>query len=177
MPLTRFLKEGHKMKRVASILTTLALFTVASLVLVSATTASPVAGTQRITMESSSTLQQRGSSGAFVLTPVGSGPLQPDAGTFTSSISQKKIVRDGQSVYVFKGKSTWKGKLGTLVVQQQFDDVDASRGYRVATGLWSLVSAQGTGQYAGVRASGRAAYVLTPSGHVFFRWEGLAAKS
>jgi hypothetical protein len=155
---------------------TLALLGAGALVLVSAAPASTAAGKQPVTMESSSTLKLRGSSGAFVLTPVGSGPLQPDAGTFTSVISQKKVVRDGQSVYVFTGTSTWNGKLGTLVVHEQFDDVDASRGYRIATGPWSLVSAKGTGQYTGVSASGRSAYVLTPGGRVFFRWEGLAAK-
>lgn len=154
----------------------LALLSAGALVLVTAAPASTAAGKQQITIESSSTLAQRGSSGAFVLTPVGSGPLQPDAGTFTSALSQKKAIRDGQSVYIFSGTSTWTGKLGTLVVQCQFDDVDASRGYRVATGPWSLVSAKGTGQYAGVSGSGRSVYVLTPGGHVFFRWQGLAAK-
>jgi hypothetical protein len=158
-------------------LKTLALLGAAVLVLVSATAASAAARKQPVTMESSSTLQLQGSSGVFVVTPVGSGPLLPDAGTFTSSISQKKLVRGGQSVYVFTGTSTWKGKLGTLVVKEQFDDVDASRGYRVATGLWSLVSAKGTGRYAGVSASGGSAYVVTPGGRVLFRWEGLAAKS
>lgn len=144
--------------------------------LVSAATATPAAGKQHITMESSTTIELRGKSGAFVLTPAGSGPLQSDAGTFTSSISQRKVVRDGQAAYLFTATATWKGKLGTLVVREQFDDVDASRGYRVGTGLWSFVSAKGTGQYAGVSASGRSAYVVTPAGRVLFRWEGLATK-
>ncbi len=157
------------------LLTMLALVGAGALILVSATTASTVAGKQHITMEAAFAAGPGG--GAFVLTPVGSGPLHPDAGTFTSSVSQKKLVRDGQSVVVFRGTSTWKGKLGTLVVRDLIDDVAAGRSYRVGTGIWSLVSAQGTGQYAGVSASGRSAYVLTPGGRVLFRWEGLAAKS
>lgn len=155
----------------------LAVLFAAALTLVSATTASPTTGKQSIAMEASKMVGPEGTA-TFVLTPVSSGTLQHDTGTFTfTSSSQKKLVRDGQSVIVFNATLTWIGKLGTFVTHMQVNDVAVGKDYRVGTGLWSLVGAKGTGQYASVSGSGRSAYVLTPNGRVHFQWEGLATKS
>lgn len=164
-----------KMKRVASVLTTLALVTVASLVLVSATPAGPAASKQRVVMEAKKIVGPGG--GTFSVTPVGLGPLKSDSGKFTFTGSQKDVVRSGQSVIIFTVTSTWTGKRGTMVLRERIDDVAAAdTGYRVGTGMWSLLSARGTGQYAGLSGSGRSAYVVTPQERVFFRWEGFVTK-
>jgi hypothetical protein len=62
------------------------------------------------------------------------------------------------------------------VLKEQIDDVRAGDGYRVGAGVWSLLGARGTGQYAGLSGSGRSAYVLTPPGRVYSRWEGFVGK-
>lgn len=164
------------MKRGASILTTLALLTVASLVLVSAPLAGSAASKpQRVAIEVKSTVGSRG--GDFVLTPLGSGPLESDAGTITDTVSQKHVVRGGQSVIIFTLTSTWTGKRGTMVLRERIEDVAGGGGYRVGTGVWSVLSAKGTDQYAGLSGSGRSAYALTPQGCcVLIRYEGLVTQ-
>ena len=52
----------------------------------------------------------------------------------------------------------------------------AGNGYRVGTGVWSVVQASGKRQYAGVTGGGRSAYVLGHDHRVFFRWEGFVTK-
>jgi hypothetical protein len=89
------------MKRVATIL---ALLTVASLVLVSATPAGQAASNQRVAMEAKSTAGSK--AGTFVLTALGSGPLKSDAGTIKDTVSQKHVARSGQSVTIFTITST-----------------------------------------------------------------------
>ncbi len=115
--------------------------------------------------------------GKFVLTSLGSGSLKSDAGTIKRAVSQKKVVRRGQSVIIFTMTSTWTGKRGKMVLREQIDDVAGGGGYRVGTGDWSLLSASGTNQYARLSGSGRSAYVLAPHGCcVLFRYEGLVTK-
>ena len=163
------------MKRLASFLTTLAVLNVASLMLVSATWAATTVSKQRVVMEAKAIVGPGG--GTFVVTPQGHGPLKSDAGKFTFTVSQKEVVRSGQSVIIFTSTSTWAGKRGTMVLRERFDDVAAGgNGYRVGTGVWSLLSARGTGQYAGLSGSGRSAYVVTPQERLFFRWEGFVTK-
>lgn len=165
------------MKRTTSFTTTLALVTVASLVCISATPAGPATNRQRVAVEAKKIAGP--GDGTFVLTTLGPGPLKPDSGTFTDSVSQKNVVRSGQSVLIFTATSTWTGKQGTLVLQLRIDDVAAGNGYRVGTGMWSLLSARGTGQYAGLNGSGRLAYVATPKApidHVSIRYEGVVTK-
>jgi hypothetical protein len=164
------------MNRVASVLMTLTLLTVASLVLVSATPAGPAASKpQRVVMEVTSKFSSPG--GTFVLTSLGSGSLKSDAGSIKRTVSQKKVVRRGQSVIVFTMTSTWTGKQGKMVLRERIDDVAGGSGYRVGTGVWSLLGASGTDQYAGVNGSGRSAYVLAPHGCcALFRYEGLVTK-
>jgi hypothetical protein len=164
------------MKRVASILATLALLTVASLVLVSATPAGPAASKpQRVVMEVKSKVGSGG--GTFVLTPLRSGPLKSDAGMIKETISQKHVVRGGQAVIIFTITSTWTGKRGTMVLRERIDDVAGGAGYRVGTGTWSLLRASGTDQYAGLSGGGRSAYVLALKGCcVLFHYEGFVTK-
>jgi hypothetical protein len=149
---------------------------VASLVLVSATPAGPAAsGPQRIVMEVKTKVSSAG--GTFVLTPLGSGSLKSDTGTIKRTVSQKKVVRYGQSVIIFTMTSTWTGKRGKMVLRERIDDVAGGSGYRIGTGVWSLLSASAAKQYAGLSGSGRAAYWLAPQGCcVFFRYEGLVTK-
>ena len=161
-------------ERVARTLTTLAQLSVASLVLVSAAQAGPAATKQRVVMEAKAAAGPGG--GTFVVTPQGPGPLKSDTGTFTFTISKQEVVRSGQRVTIYTVTSTWAGKRGTLVLRQRIDDVAAGNGYRVGTGVWSLLSARGTGQYAGVSGSGRSAYAWTPQKRVFFRYEGFVTK-
>jgi hypothetical protein len=159
---------------VAPVMTTLALFTVAVLVLVSATPASPAASKQRVVLEAKKTYGPGG--GTFVVTTLGPGPLTSDSGEFTFRASPKNVVRSGQSIIVFSTTTSFTGKRGTLVFRGPFDQVAAGNGYRVATGDWSIVTARGTGQYAGLSGSGRSAYVVTPQGRLFTRWEGFVTK-
>lgn len=161
-------------KRVAPVVTTLVLVTVASLVLVSATPAGPSASKQRVEMEAKKIVGPGG--GAFVLTPLGRGPLKSDTGKFTFTASQKEVVRSGQSVLIFTLTSTWTGERGTMVLRERIDDVAAASGYRVGTGVWSLLRARGTGQYAGLSGSGRSAYVVTAQERVFSRLEGFVTR-
>ncbi len=163
------------MKRVASLLTALALLSIASLVLVSATSAGTAASNQRVVIEGKATVGT--GSARFALTPLGSGSLKSDSGTMVETVTQKHVVRSGQAVIIFTVTSTWTGKLGTLVLRQRIDDVAAGSAYRVGTGDWSLLTASGTNQYAGLTGSGRSAYVLAPHGCcVLFRLEGFVAK-
>ena len=159
------------MKTVATILAVLA---VASFVLASPTAAGQ-ASKQSVVMEVKSTVGSK--AGTFVLTPQGSGPLKSDAGTINETVSQKHVVRNGQSVIIFAITSTWTGKLGTMVLQERINDVAGGGGYRVGTGVWSLRGASGTSQYAGLSGGGGSAYALSAHGCcVLFRYEGLVAK-
>ena len=162
------------MKLVTSVLMPLLLAFVASLVLVAAAPANPTATKQHVVLEGTKIAGPGG--GTFTLTASGSGPLKADSGTFSGPVSQKKIVRNGQAVIIFTSTTTFKGKLGTLVLKERFEDVAAGNGYRVGTGVWSVVKAKGKRQYAGLTGSGRSAYVLAQDHHVFFRWEGFVTK-
>jgi hypothetical protein len=162
------------MKRVTSALPTVVVLTVGSLVFVSAAPAGPAANKQHVVMEVKSEVGS--AAGTFVLTPLGSGPITSDAGTISLTVSQKHGVRSGQSVIIFTIASTWTGKRGTMVVRQRIDDVAGGGSYRVGTGVWSLLSASGTNQYAGLSGSGRSAYVVPPHGPVLFRYEGFVTK-
>ena len=168
--------DRAKTKGVSWALTTLAVLTVASLLFVSATLAGPAASKQRIAMKVKSPVGS--GAGTFIFTPLGSGPLESDAGTIKdTSEQQKHVVRGGQPVIVFTFTSTWTGKKGTMVIRERIDDVAAKNGNRIGTGVWSLLRAKGTDQYAGLSGSGRSAYVLPPNGCcVLFRYQGSVTK-
>ncbi len=116
------------MKRVASISTILALLTVASLVLVSATPADPAASKQRVVMEAKGFGP---AGGTFVFAPQAPGPLHSDAGKYTFTAAKNRVVRSGQFVIVYTVTVTFAGKQGTLVTRERIEDVPAGS----ATGL------------------------------------------
>ena len=158
-----------------STLTALALLTVASLVLVSTAPAERTATTQRVVMKVRSKIGS--AAGTFALTATGTGPLRSDTGTIAETVAQKQIVRGGTPVIVFTITSTWTGKRGTMVLRERIEDVAGKNGNRIGTGVWSLLRAKGTDQYAGLSGSGRSAYVLTPHGCcVLFRYQGSVTK-
>ena len=142
--------------------------------LVSAAPAGPIAVKQHVVIEAKKTAGPGG--GTFVVTSMGSGPLTSDFGNFTFTVSQKHVVRSGQPATIYTVVSTWAGKQGTMVFRERIEDVAAGNGYRVGTGVWSLIAARGTGQYAGLNGTGRSAYAWTNQNRVYFRFEGTVTK-
>jgi hypothetical protein len=93
--------------------------------------------------------------GTFTLDPLQAGALKPDSGTTSVVYKRLKVmIRDGQSVEVFRLTFTLKGKNGTLTTQERNEWVDAGGPY-VGNGTWKIVG--GTGQYAGITGHGRTA--------------------
>lgn len=174
------------MKRAASILTTFELFTLASLILVSATPAAtkddprcvPRSGKQCVAMETRFGRVEGPRPVKFSLTTTGPGPLSSDSGTVVFRYSTKTLVRDGQGVTVYSGTATWTGKRGAFVSRERSEQFDVGSGAAASVGVWSLLRAYGTGQYTGLRGSGRLAGVAMVSPTlVLIRWEGLVSKS
>jgi hypothetical protein len=108
----------------------------------------------------------------FVLTPLQAGALKRDSGTLTAgSPPGRDVMREGQSVTIYDGVGTFKGKLGSLVIRNRSEWFEAGNGYHVATDAWKVV--RGTGQYAGVTGSGRGGSVwLERTDHWSSRGEG-----
>ena len=109
----------------------------------------------------------------FVLTPYGAGTLEPDSGTETAVVANKRIVtRDGQTAFVITWISTCKGKHGTFVMRVRIDHVDAGNGFHIGTGTWRFV--RGTDAYAGITGGGRVAnaWIEFGSGALSERREG-----
>jgi hypothetical protein len=114
----------------------------------------------------------RGNSGAFVLTPLTSGPIKPDSGTATACCWTGRLSqRDGQSIEVDKPLRTFVGKRGTFAWRARIVWVDLGGGYSVGTGEWKI--AHGTGAYAHLEGHGRNALVSGPNGQGAGRAEGL----
>ena len=92
----------------------------------------------------------------FVLTTYGAGALEPDSGTETAVVANKRIVtRDGQTAFVITWISTCKGKRGSFVMRVRIEHVDAGNGLHIGTGTWRFV--RGTDAYAGITGGGRVA--------------------
>ena len=105
------------------------------------------------------------SNGQFVLTPLQSGALKRDSGSARIVYSDAGgVMRQGQSISLYDTTFTYKGRRGTLTVQERIEWVDVSNenapgfGFRpgVAFGTWKVV--RGTGQYAGIAGGGRTAH-------------------
>ena len=158
------------MSRMTGYLMPLWLVIAAAVALLSAPAALPAASKQPVVMEANGSGPLGGS---FRIIPGRSGPLEADTGTYTFKASKREVVRNGQRVTLYGVTATWRGKRGTLVLRERYEDVAAARGYRVGTGTWSTLPARGTGQYAGLQATGASAYVLTPNRGPFVRYEGL----
>jgi hypothetical protein len=107
----------------------------------------------------------------FVLTPLEGGPLKRDSGTATGALPPERVViRNGQSISVYDGVSTLRGKRGSLAMRYHSEYVDAGNGYHVGTGTWKVV--RGTGQYAGISGGGRSGDVWLERGPWSSRNEG-----
>jgi hypothetical protein len=102
----------------------------------------------------------------FVLTPLGPGRLEPDSGTESTLWSNRRVLREGQSIQIETGVTTAKGKRGTFVYRMRTEWADAGNGYSSGAGTWKIV--RGTGQYAGATGSGRSGHVFRQRGSLFF---------
>ena len=108
----------------------------------------------------------------FVLTPLTSGPLRRDRGTYSSCCwTRRFFTRDGESMEVDDPTVTMKGRRGTFTWRERLTFVDIDNGYDVATGPWTIT--RGTGAYAHVRGHGREAAVDKQNVEVAVRDEGL----
>jgi hypothetical protein len=108
----------------------------------------------------------------FVLTPLQAGRLKSDSGKQIGALPPERVVmREGQSVSIYEGVTTLKGRRGSLVVRYRDEYVDAGNGYQVGTGTWKVV--RGTGQYAHVTGGGRTGNVSLDRGPWSSRQEGV----
>jgi hypothetical protein len=141
----------------------------AAITLTSAAAARPDAAKQRVAITS-----QAGTTtpiSPFVLTPLEDGALKRDSGTSTGALPPERVVlRGGQSVSVYDGVSTFRGKRGSLVMRYHSEYVDAGNGYHVGTGTWKVV--RGSGQYAGIAGGGRSGDMWLEGGPWSSRNEG-----
>jgi hypothetical protein len=107
----------------------------------------------------------------FVLVPLHAGPLERDSGTQMGALPPERVVmRNGQSVSLYDGVTTLRGKRGNLVIRYRSEYVDAGNGYHVGTGTWTVV--RGTGQYAKVDGGGLSGNVWLDRGPWSSRDEG-----
>jgi hypothetical protein len=108
----------------------------------------------------------------FVLTPLHAGRVKSDSGKQTGALPPERvIVRGGQSVSIYEGVTTLKGRRGSLVIRYRDEYVDAGNGYHVGTGTWKVV--RGTGQYGRVTGGGRTGNVSLDRGPWSSRQEGV----
>ncbi|HSF61144.1 MAG TPA: hypothetical protein VLA69_05575 [Gaiellaceae bacterium] len=136
------------------------LVAVAVVTLSSLAAAAPDAAKQRVAISAKNL-----SNGQFVLTPLQSGALKPDSGSARIVYSNAGgAMRQGQSISLYDTTFTYKGRRGTLTIQERIEWVDVSnenaRGFDfrpgVAFGTWKVV--RGTGQYARIVGGGRTAH-------------------
>lgn len=125
---------------------------VAAVTLTSVAAAGPGAAKQRVAFTTQAAKTTTVS--PFVLTPLQAGALKRDSGTLTADLPRgRDVMRQGQSITIYDGVGTFKGKLGSLVFRTRSEWIEAGNGYHVATDTWKVV--RGTGQYAGVTGGGR----------------------
>ena len=94
------------------------------------------------------------SPGRWVLTPVGSGKLEPDSGTETSVVrNERHVVRHGQEVKILTWVATAEGKHGSFLLRERIEHLGAGNGFGIGTGTWTLV--RGTGAYKDATGGGR----------------------
>jgi hypothetical protein len=141
----------------------------AAVTLTSVAAAEPDAARQRVVINMKIHPQK-----TFVLTPQQFGPLKRDSGTISgnwTSISGRKVMRDGQEVWIYNGAvTTLTGQRGTLTIRDRNEWVDVGNHDSVAIGTWKVV--RGTGQYAGIVGKGRNGHAGLGSPW-YARYEGL----
>jgi hypothetical protein len=99
----------------------------------------------------------------FALTPLQAGRVKSDSGKQTGALPPERVImRGGQSVSIYEGVTTLKGRRGNLVIRYRDEYVDAGNGYHVGTGTWRVV--RGTCQYARVTGGGRTGNVSLDRG-------------
>lgn len=112
---------------------------------------------------------------AAVLAPFQSGALQLDSGKLTAARpSERRVLRDGQEVFVYEGVATFKGKRGSIVIRYHDEYADGGNGYHPGTGTWKVV--RGTGRYLGFTGGGRSAHVWLDRGPWSSRLEGFLTR-
>ena len=145
-------------------LTAIAVLAAATATLATVAAAGPAATKQRVAIK-----VEDGAS--FVLTPLTSGAIKPDAGLASFCCwTERHVVRNGQAVDVNNPRMTLTGKRGTLVARNEIGYVDLPDGWAVFTGTWKVIS--GTGAYAGLAGGGRGAGATTPNGRIRSQFEG-----
>jgi hypothetical protein len=148
----------------------LAALAVAGTSLASTAAAGPVEERQRVS------ITVNGEAGTFVLSPLKTGALRRDSGTYSDCCWRHRVVvRDGQTVEIDDPLSTFTGARGSLTVRNRIEWVDAGNRYTVGTGAWRVV--RGTGAYARLTGGGRSAHAWLPRGFVSARAEGFLQKS
>lgn len=146
-------------------LTAVAVLAATAVTLAAVAAAGPVAAKQRIVIE------LKGGKESFVLTPLTSGAVKPDAGVATFCCwSERHIMRDGQAIDVNDPQMTLTGKRGTLVARNRIEWVDLPDGWAAFTGTWKVIRA--TGDYAGLSGGGRGAGLMLSNGTGKSRFEG-----
>ena len=100
--------------------------------------------------------------GTFVLRPLQPGTLKRDSGTVSLvNNGRTTVMREGQSVDIYRSTYTLKGKRGTMSIRERLEFVEVSNekvpGFDftpgVGIGTWNVVG--GTGAYAKITGGGR----------------------
>jgi hypothetical protein len=135
--------------------------------LVTVAAARPVSATQRVI------ITHTGNS--FVLTPMSSGAIQGDSGTFASCCwTTRHVVRAGLQLDVNNPLLTLTGKNGTLKLRNRIVWVDVPGGWSIFTGTWKVIG--GTGAYAGLSGHGSVAAAQSPGGFDRVQFFGFLTK-
>jgi hypothetical protein len=145
-----------------------AVLVVAATVVTGAASAGHTVALQRIAISF-----PKGSTDAFVLTPLAAGPIKRDSGSSSACCwTQRFFQRDGQAIEVDNPLHTFVGKRGTFTWRAQVSFLNAGHGYYAMDGTWKIV--RGTGAYKHLTGHGRLAGVDDPGDIVeLFRAEGL----
>jgi hypothetical protein len=131
----------------------------AAFALTSVAAAGPEAAKQRVA------ISMKLPNGAFVLTPLQAGTLKRDSGTVSIVYSDEPaVMRQGQTVYIYRSTYTFKGKRGSLSIRERNEWVDVSNenapgfDFRPGVGIGTWKVAGGTGAYAKITGGGRSGH-------------------
>ena len=96
---------------------------VAAVTLTSVAAAGPEAAKQRVAIS----MKDPGN-GTFVLRPLQPGTLKRDSGTVSVVYNEPTtVMREGQSVYIYRNTYTLKGKRGTMSIRERNEFVEVSK--------------------------------------------------
>jgi len=137
----------------------------AAITIAASAAAGPDAAKQRVAIS-----MKNPGDGTFVLRPLQPGTLKRDSGTVSMVYPKPTtVMRDGQSVDIYRNTYTLKGKRGTMSIRERNEFVGVSNekvpGFDftpgVGIGTWKVVG--GMGAYAKITGGGR-------SGHQGHPW-------